>query len=67
MSSAACLVNQEEVCKTKKQGGFRVINLKNISTALLGKWLWKYVHQTGQIWRKLVCFLTQRSVGQYYA
>lgn len=41
ISSRACLVNWETVCKARQHGDLGVLNLKDMNSALFGKWLWK--------------------------
>ena len=39
MSSAFYLVNFEEVCEPKSQGGLGILHPGNMNAFLLGKWL----------------------------
>ena len=42
-----------DVCKPKNQGGMRVLDLKVMNQALLGKWLWKWFRKPDIVWVKI--------------
>ena len=49
-SSVKCfkypLVDWEKVCLPRELGGLGIQNLASFNQALLGKWLWRYGHET---------------------
>ncbi|KAI5404073.1 hypothetical protein KIW84_051277 [Lathyrus oleraceus] len=48
------LVRWEQVCKSKDYGGVGIINLEVYNKALLMKWKWRIVNDSGAIWRGLI-------------
>ena len=55
-SSVKCfkypLVAWENVCLPCELGGLRIQNLASFNQVILGKWLWRYVHETTHLWRR---------------
>ena len=49
-----CLVSWDQVCKSKDQGGLGVINLKNMNSALLCKWLWTMLSDKKVLWKEWI-------------
>ncbi|KAK1297873.1 hypothetical protein QJS10_CPB14g00976 [Acorus calamus] len=48
------LVKWEVVCTSKKQGGTGVLNLEAMNSALLMKWLWRWISNPELLWCKVV-------------
>jgi hypothetical protein len=48
------LVNWSKVCSPISEGGLGIRNLRTFNRALLGKWLWRYVHEREAWWRIVV-------------
>lgn len=71
------LMSWSRVCKPKEMGGAGILELRSFNIALLGKWLWKLVHNQHQGWcrivldryfkRKAIMALTGRKTGKISA
>jgi hypothetical protein len=48
------LVSWAKVCSPISEGGLGIRNLRTFNRALLGKWLWRYVHEREAWWRVVV-------------
>lgn len=48
------LVSWKEVCKPKRNGGIGIKRIKDVNEALLLKWLWRFGHDNGNLWRQVI-------------
>ena len=66
-SSVECfkypLVAWEKVCLPRKLGGFGIWNLAPFNQTLLGKWLWRFGHETTHLWRRVMVMKYGREKG----
>ena len=57
-SSVECfkhpLVAWEKVCLPRELGGLRIQKLAPLNQALLGKWLWRFGHETLRLWHRVI-------------
>ena len=57
-SSVKCfkypLVDWAKVCLPRELGGLGIQNLASFNQALLGKWLWRYGHETTHLWQRVI-------------
>ena len=62
-SSVECfkypLVAWEKVCLPHVLGGLGIRKLVPFNQALLGKWLWRYDHETSHLWRRVIAIKIQ--------
>ena len=54
ITSSVCLVNWDEVCQPKSQGGLGVHSLQTMNDALIGKWICRFLNQSELLWCQLV-------------
>ena len=68
-SSAECfkypLVAWEKVCLPRELGGLGIRNLVSFNQALLGKWLWRYGHETTHLWRRVIAMKYGEEKGDW--
>ena len=63
-SSVECfkypLVAWEKVCLLRGLGGLGIRKLVPFNLAFLGKWLWRYGHETSHLWRRVIAIKIRR-------
>ena len=68
-SSAECfkypLVAWEKVCLPRELGGLGIRNLVSFNQALLGKWLWRYGHETTHLWQRVIAMKYGEEKGDW--
>ena len=57
------LVVWEKVCLPRELGGLGICNLVSFNQALLGKWLWRYGHETSHLWRRVIAMKYREGKG----
>ena len=66
-SSVECfkypLVAWEKVCLPHELGGLGIRKLVPFNQALLGKWLWRYGHETSHLWRRVIAMKYREGKG----
>lgn len=50
------LVRWKNICRSRDQGGWGILDLDNFNQALLGKWWWKFATNTNWIGSKVILF-----------
>ena len=48
------LVEWDKVCSPMDEGGLGIRNVRRFNQPLLGKWLWRFVHEEGAWWRSVL-------------
>ena len=48
------LVAWEKVCLPLELGGLGIQKLVSLNQVLLGKWLWRYGHETNHLWQRVI-------------
>jgi hypothetical protein len=51
-----CWVKWDQICLPKARGGLGVKNLDLFNLALLGKWKWRFLNDSGAVWADLLRF-----------
>jgi hypothetical protein len=51
-----CLVKWDQICLPKEQGGLGIKNLATFNKALLAKWKWRFLTESGAVWAELLRF-----------
>ena len=68
-SSAECfkypLVAWEKICLPRELGGLGIHNLVSFNQYLLGKWLWRYGHETSHLWRRVIAMKYGEGKGEW--
>jgi hypothetical protein len=49
-----CWVKWAEICRTKKEGGLGIRDLRILNLSLLGKWRWKLLMEGDDMWKRVV-------------
>ena len=66
-SSVKCfkypLVAWEKVFLPRESGGLGIRTLASFNQALLGKWLWRYGHETSHLWRRVIAMKYGEGIG----
>ncbi|GJS66678.1 hypothetical protein Tco_0681242 [Tanacetum coccineum] len=47
-------VRWQKILADKKDGGLGIRSIKAKNMSLLGKWRWRYLNETGALWRKVI-------------
>lgn len=58
------LVKWEVICKSKKQGGLGIKDLKRMNLSLLCKWWWKLEREEG-LWQQIISYKYMRDKTIY--
>lgn len=57
------LAAQSQICKSKDQGGWGILNLADFNLTLLGKWWWKFQSYNNPVWSEIIVFNYMPSGG----
>jgi hypothetical protein len=49
-------VKWDQICLPKEQGGLGIKNLATFNKALLAKWKWRFLTESGAVWAELLRF-----------
>lgn len=59
------MVGWDKICRPFEVGGLGIKKLRHFNSALLGKWIWRFVYESGALWRRVIVSRREECWGSW--